>query len=124
MRLTLLTAAVAMLTLGFALNASTAADNDKPQYTIKEVMKEAHKEGLLKKVVSGKGSEADAERLLVLYKALAANEPPKGDAESWKTKTEALVQAAQGVVDGKPGAAGQLKKAANCVACHKLHKPS
>ena len=45
MRLTLLTAAVATLTLGFASNASMAADDDKPQYTIKEVMKEAHKGG-------------------------------------------------------------------------------
>ncbi len=124
MRLTLLSAAVATLTLGFASNASMAADDDKSQYTIKEVMKEAHKEGLLKQVFSGKGSKVDAERLLVLYKALGANEPPKGDAASWKSKTTALVEAAQGVVDGKAGAAAHLKKAANCAACHKAHKPA
>lgn len=122
MRLLVLSAAVVLLVFGFAYGPSKAAD-DKPEYTIKEVMKEAHKGGLLKKVASGQGSKADAERLLVLYKALAANKPPKGPEESWKEKTTALVEAAQAAVDGDSDAAAKLKKASNCAACHKVHKP-
>ena len=48
--------------------------------------------------------------------------PPKGDAESWKAKTAALKSAAEGVLKGEKGAEEALKKAANCAACHKVHK--
>lgn len=100
-----------------------AADDEKPKYTIKEVMKKAHKDGLMKKIADGGGTKADNEELLDLYKALGKNKQPKGEAESWKTKTKALVDAAQDVVDDKAGARDELKKAANCAECHKAHKP-
>ena len=103
-----------------AFTAMLAAEEAK--HSIKEVMKYAHKEGLLKKVASGQGTKADAEKLVELYKSLGPNKPPKGDAESWKTKTTVLVEAAQEVVDGKPGASAKLEKAANCMECHKAHK--
>ena len=48
-----------LLSLAFAvglLPVLRAAD-EKPKYTIKEVMKEAHKEGLLKKVAGGNASD-------------------------------------------------------------------
>ena len=87
---------------------------DAPKHTIKQVMKEAHKDGLLKKVAGGQGNKEDAEKLLSLYKSLGDNKPPKGDPESWKAKTVALIRAAQDVVDNKDGAPARLQAAANC----------
>lgn len=124
MRVTLCAIAVLVVSFGVVLGVSRADDDAKPEYTIKQVMKKAHKEGLLKKVAGGNGNKADAEQLLDLYESLAKNEPPKGSAADWKKKTVALVDAAEAVVDGKSGAAAQLKKASNCAACHKAHKPS
>ncbi len=55
--------------------------------------------------------------VLAKYAAwLAAYKPPKGDAVSWKKKTGAIVEA----IKGNDQAA--LKKAANCKACHNIHK--
>ena len=107
--------------LGLAVTVVFAADKEA-KYTTKQVMKMAHKDGLLKKVVSGKGDEADAKKLLELYEAMAANKPKKGNADDWKAKTAAIVEAAKGVVEGKAGAAEALTKATNCGACHKEFK--
>ena len=123
MRLSMQATVLAALCFAFLFGVSRA-DDAKPEYTIKQVMKMAHKDGLLKKVTGGDGSEADAEKLLALYKAMAENEPPKGSQADWNKKTGALVEAAQEVVDGKDGSLAALKKAANCAACHKAHKPS
>ena len=95
------------------------------ELTNKAIMKEAHKKpkDLLKKVVlGGDATKEDKQRLLQLYTALAANTPTKGDAASWKEKTDLLVTAAQAIVDGKEGAVDQMTKAANCMACHEVHK--
>jgi hypothetical protein len=98
---------------------------DKPRYDSKEVMKQAHKGdvSLYKKVEKGTSTAADHVKLLELYKALAANKPPKGDQKSWDEKTGALVKAAEGLQKGTPNAKAQLKTAANCKACHTAHKP-
>ena len=113
----------AVVAVGPAAGRLRGADDEKPKYTIKEVMKKAHKDGLMKKLADGGGTKADAEELLDLYKAMAMHKAPKGDAESWKAKNKALVDAAQNLVDDKPGARDELKKAANCAECHKAHKP-
>ncbi len=104
--------------VGFA-----ALNEEEPKYTISEVMGKAHKSGLLKKVTKGGASEEDKEKLLEYYKALAANDPPKGTEEDWKKKTMAIVKAAEGVVKGDADAAKKLGAATNCAACHKVHKP-
>jgi hypothetical protein len=94
--------------------------------TIKEVMKEAHDGGpdsLLAKVAGGKGDKEDAEKLLALYKDLAANKPSRGDEKVWKKKTDAILAAAEGVVKGEAGANAKLVKAANCMSCHSSFKP-
>jgi hypothetical protein len=93
--------------------------------TIKEVMKEAHGGGqnsLLMKVAQGKGAKEDAEKLLALYKDLAAATPKKGDEKVWKEKTDAIVSAAEGVVNGDKGAGRKLGTAANCMGCHRMFK--
>jgi hypothetical protein len=94
-----------ILGLLIGLAALRAAD-EAPKYTIKEVMKMAHQGGspLYKRVSSGKGSKEDKKKLVDLYTALAADMPTKGDAESWKDKTSALLDAAKAIEDGKEGA--------------------
>jgi cytochrome c556 len=74
-------------------------------------------------VAAGKGSDADAQKLLEAVKALPACKPPKGDEAAWKTKTEALVKAAEDVVAKKPGAADALQKAGSCKECHTEFRP-
>ena len=97
----------------------------KPKYDNKEVMKQAHKGdvSLYKKVEKGTSTAADHAKLVELYKALAANKPPKGDQKSWDEKTAALVKAAEGLQKGDANAKAQLKAAANCKGCHSAHKP-
>ncbi len=115
--------------LAFALAATLvslpapAADDEAPKMKTKQIMKEGFKGGLLKKVAGGSASAEDAKKLHEMLVALSKNEPPKGEAESWKTLTTALVKASQGVVDGDKDAGAALQKAANCKACHKNHKP-
>ena len=123
MRMKWLLCLAALAAVGTTAGRLWGADDEKPKYTIKEVMKKAHKDGLMKKLADGGGTKADAEELLDLYKALGKNKPPKGEAGSWQEKTKVLVDAAQNVVDDKPGARAELKKAANCAECHKAHKP-
>jgi surface antigen len=93
-----------------------------PDATIKAVMKDAMKGGLLKKVTNGQGNDDDKKQLLTKFESLTKAKPPMGDDASWKNKTDALVTAAKDVVDNKPDGAAKLKNAANCKACHDTHK--
>ena len=126
MRTTWLALAILALGLGAWTVCSLAdeAEDEKPKYTIKEVMGTAHKEKLLQKVANGEGTDDDAKLLLELYTALSKNEPPKGDPEHWKEMTGRIVEAAQAVVDGSEGAGKTLLETVNCAKCHKEHKPS
>ena len=115
------------LSLGLAalfLTASFAGaeDKEKAKYTTKEVMKLAHKEKLLNKVLDGKGSAEDKAKILELYEAMAKNKPTKGEADNWKKLNDAIIAAAKDVVDGKDGASDALKKATKCGDCHSAHK--
>jgi hypothetical protein len=108
-----------VLAMLVSMGSYEAVGGEKAKYTIKEVMKEAHKDGLLKKVSGGMGDKKDAERLLELYTALSKNTPPMGEKDSWKKITDDVVAAAKKAVAGDTAA---LKKAVNCGACHKAHK--
>lgn len=115
--------------IAFALTATVAAnaaDDEKPKYTIKQVMEKAHKgnDALLKKVAGGSAGADEKKTLLEMYVALGKNKAPKGDADSWNEKTTAIVTAAKAVAEDKEGGIAALKKATNCGACHKAHKPS
>lgn len=112
-----------------AVSISHAADANKPKYTIKEVMKELHKapqgtDPVCKKASSGTASKEEIAKLVEYYKSLPANKPPQGDEASWKTKTTALLKAAEDLQAGKPDAAKAYGTAVNCKACHSVHKPS
>jgi hypothetical protein len=92
--------------------------------TIAEIMKITHKKPrqLLKQVAIGKANAAEKQELLKLYQALAASNPPKGDADSWAMKTKLLVAAAEAAVKNEKGADEMLQRAADCTACHQAHK--
>ncbi len=122
-RLIVASAVLAMAVVAsMAMTRAADDDEDKPKYTIKETMKTCMKGGLCKKVAGGKASDEEEKQLVEHFTSLGKNKPPKGEAESWKKKTGALLKAAQGVAAGDDGAEAALKKAANCGACHKAHK--
>jgi hypothetical protein len=93
-----------------------AEEDKKPKYTIKQVMAKAMKGGLCVKVASGKASDKEKEQLVELFTALGDSKPPRGGSSDWKERTGALVEAAKGSEGAK------LRKAADCKACHSLHK--
>ncbi|HEV3145993.1 MAG TPA: hypothetical protein VGZ47_19055 [Gemmataceae bacterium] len=101
---------------------------DDPQTSIKDVMKKANapadkgKPALSAKVAGGKASKDEKEELLALYKDLAGNKNPRGDEKDWSKRTDALVKAAEAVVNGDRGAEAKLKKANDCMGCHVGHK--
>ena len=110
--------------LGLVL--STASGADEKDLTIKDVMKKGHSgdEPLCKKVVTGKATKEQKQELLDLYVALSKTKPPKGDADAWAKKCEALVAAAKACVADDKDGPDSLKKAVNCKACHDAHKPA
>ncbi len=118
----LLVAGVVLAFGWVAVTLVTNAEDEKPKHTIKEVMKTAHKGKLVNKVADGKATAEEKKQLVELYVALAANKPPKGEAASWKEKTDALIAAAKDAEAGKDGAGPALLKAANCGMCHGAHK--
>lgn len=103
-------------------NTVFAADEEaKAKHTIKEVMKIAHKDGLLKKVLGGDTSQDEKLVLLDSYISLMENKPPKGDEGSWHNLAGQAVIAAAKVAAGRDATA-DLKKATACGTCHKAHK--
>ena len=93
--------------------------------SVHDVMEAANegKDSLYEKVTGGKGTPGEIKKLSDLYQALPGLKPPKGDAKSWKEKSTALAVAARDLAEKKPGAMEKLKAAANCKACHSVHKP-
>ena len=114
--------AAALLMACFVSQPATGEDEDGPKYKTKDVMKHAMKGPLLKKVADGNASTEEKKELLEMLVALGKNEPAKGDAESWKKLTDALVKAGKAAVDDEKTAGEMLKKAADCKACHTAHK--
>src|SRR5436309_3496267 len=115
--------AVAALAVAVLAGLDNFRAADAPKNSIQDVMQQAHKGGLLKKVTEGKGSKQDKADLLEMYTDLSKNKPPKGDDKSWKAKTDPIVTAAKAVVAGDKGAEAKLKKAVDCMGCHSVHKP-
>jgi hypothetical protein len=109
---------LATLALALAFQGDNQA-GEKAKYSISEVMIQAHKSGLWKKVAEGKAEKGDREKLAELYKALTQNKPPKGDAGEWKKATEVLHKVAVEAI-ANPEAGKKLK--VNCGACHKQFK--
>lgn len=68
--------------------------------TIKEVMKIAHKDGLMKKVQGGSSSDEEKKQLLDLYLDMLEGEPKKGDKAEWKIAAGAVVATLQKLSSG------------------------
>jgi len=121
-QLSRIVAALAVLMLLTSTITTMGADDKTP--SIKDVMKKAHggKPKLCEKVATGKASKEEKQELVELYTALTKNKPPKGDADSWKEKTEALVAAAKACLDDDKEGPDKLKKAVACKSCHEAHK--
>jgi hypothetical protein len=113
-----------LLSLAFVavglISVLRAAD-EKPKYTIKQVIK-FHKQKLHEKFAKGEASKEEKQKLLDGYEALAKDKPSKGDAASWKKFTETLLKAAKDLEAGKEGAAEAYKKAVSCGPCHTAHR--
>jgi hypothetical protein len=107
--------AVLLVFAGLVVATVWAAD-EKPKYTIKEVMK-MHKDKLNEKFIKGEATKEEKEKLKEGYESLVKSKPPKGDEKDWKAKSEALVKAV------KDDDVEAYKKAVNCGACHTAHKP-
>lgn len=102
------------------VSTASADDHEIIEMVMKKGMK--GKGSLLAKVKSGKGSDADTKKLHEMFVKLAKTKPEKGDMASWKAKTAALVAATESIIKGNAKGKAALNKAANCKACHNIHK--
>jgi len=119
----LLAMALAVGLFGFVAFSASAYTLKDPKYTIKQVMKAVEGKGALKdKVASGKATAAEKDKLVEYATALAETPCPKGDEESWKTKTKAFLEACKKVQAGEKDAVKAFGKANNCKGCHDAHK--
>ena len=116
--------AIGTLAIVFCVSAVgiVLAAEGEPKHTIKDVMKTAHKDGLLKKVLAGDASQEEKLILLDNYISLVECEPPKGDMQSWQNLAGRAALAAAKVAVGREDSTDELKAATNCAACHKAHK--
>lgn len=119
-------AALVAALLAFA-PATPAADHAHDAAT-KEFMKKYHKapkgvDPVCKKAADGKATPAEIKALIAGYRAMTKAKPVKGDAASWKEKTERALAAAEALEKGAPDAGAKFKEAINCKACHSAHKP-
>jgi len=116
--------ALQVLSIFAALAAFTSfaqAKKSEQHEIFEEIMKKGFKGSkenppLLKKVIGGSATAEEKAKLAAFIKKLATLKPPEGDAVSWKEKTQALVVAVE------KNDLKALKAAANCKACHKVHK--
>lgn len=125
---------MALIAVGVAYSVVQAQESApeekaaKPKHAIEDVMKGAHtapegQKSLRDRVLEGNAKPEEQQQLLDFYISLAENEPPKGELAAWKEKTRAVVLSAAKVVVGRKEGAAELKKATDCAACHKEHKP-
>ncbi len=105
-----------------SMASNPAAPAVEPKHSIKDVMKLAHKDGLLKKVTDGEASQEDKQLLLDLYIDMLEGTPSKGEQADWIMAAGRSMVAAAKVVVGREGAVEELKAATNCKACHDAHK--
>ncbi len=112
-----------------AAEKAKAAPKAAAKPSIKDVMKKVHmapkgEDPCCKRAVDGKATKEDLALLVKCYTAMCETTAPKGDQESWKTKTVALLAAAKDLQAEKEGALDKYKAAVNCKACHEVHKPT
>lgn len=112
----------ALLLAGLIAVQAVGAAPVEPTNSIKDVMKKAHKDGLLKKVLDGQASDEEKKQLLDLYIDMLEGVPEKGEQSAWLMAAGRSVVAAGKVVVGREGSMAELKEATNCKACHDVFK--
>jgi hypothetical protein len=117
-------AAALTLAAGLACQALAEQAATAPAMANKEVMQKAFKPdtALVKTVVAGKADETQLREFLAYAQSLHANKPKKGEEAAWKTRTQAIIEATQNLLDKKEGALAALKTATNCATCHNSFK--
>jgi hypothetical protein len=117
--------AAIILGLASALTVIHAAEFDESRRVVIAAMRRVFRgpDALIEKATAGEASEPEKQKLLKVLTDMAAVPAARGDAASWKGRTEALVAAAQDLVDGKEGARDRLRAASACKACHQAHQP-
>jgi len=108
--------------LCFRAIGADQGSNEGPKHSIKQVMLDAQKGGLLKKVLAEEATDEEKLALLDFYVSLAEAKPSKGDAESWRAKTQAILTASARVIVGRADGIELLENATSCAACHSVHK--
>lgn len=122
---TLCAAALVLLLAGDSLSkGGQRPEKEAPKHTIPEIMQKVMKQHLCQEVAAGNTDAKRSAELVELLTELQQSHPPRGTEQSWQEKTGALVNAAKAVAAGEPHAGERLTKAANCGACHRVHKSS
>jgi hypothetical protein len=106
-------------------DSAAKSDSAKPKYTIEEIMKKGFAgkdDSVVKRINNGTASKEDLKLMAELTHDLPLNKPEKGDMASWTEKSTALAAAADALAKGT-GSVDAFKSAANCKACHSVHKP-
>ena len=107
----------------FVLEELPDAEGPDDAFSIKQVMQLAHENRLYRELLKEKVDPAVAERLGRLYESLSKQSPPKGDEESWRERTTALLESTRKVVAGDADGPGEFRRAVNCNSCHSRHRP-
>ena len=109
-----------------AVTAVRAGDEDVNAVIVK-IMKSTHKgdKSMAKRAIIGKATPEEIDTLLADYKTMADEKPPRGSAESWKTKMAKLIDATEALKAAPDDKAAQakFKTAVACKGCHEAHKP-
>ncbi len=129
--------AVAMVALAVPV-AALAFDDEKETPKIKTVMGKLHKGSTSESSVLKKQAQANpldweaigktTKDFVILGAALAKNDPPKGDKESWKKLATKYFETAKSLDDAAASKdlsklqAAQKTMGASCKACHSAHK--
>ena len=96
-----------------------------PKPSIKDIMKADNKgdDSIVKQIIAGKGTQQQVDKLITDYKLLCELQPPRGDKDSWKNKTTALLEATEGLKLDDKASIAKFKTAVSCRECHSVHKP-
>lgn len=93
-------------------------------FDIAGFMKAFHRgdDSLASRARMGEAEDEELDFLLRNYRELAAAPPPKGEVDSWRTRTAALVGATEALIAHAPDALHRYTAALDCRACHDAHR--
>lgn len=100
----------------------TVIQKTHSELSINDVMRDVMTKGLCQRVIKQQATLAEQQELVVFFQRLGEQDPPLGSHQSWNTLTTRMLQAAVDISQGKP-AHEDLRKATNCIACHRKHRP-